>query len=99
MVTLQAWSRRRTVSRQRRFASPSSIFSAGRHPAAYQGLDDVLKKFPTDERTLEAKARFLLVDGKNDEALKIATTVRDGKPEGGQKSLHPCGRASIQRVD
>jgi tetratricopeptide (TPR) repeat protein len=50
-------------------------FRAGHRDQAYQTLDEILKRDPKNAQVLESKARFLIIDRRFDEALKIATAV------------------------
>jgi tetratricopeptide (TPR) repeat protein len=50
-------------------------FGQNRRPQAYATLEEVLKREPTNGRTLEMKARFLVLERRFDEALKIVDSV------------------------
>src|SRR6185369_14742303 len=50
-------------------------FQEKRRQQAYQTVDEILKREPTSEPTLETKARFLLRDGRLAEAIKTADDV------------------------
>jgi tetratricopeptide (TPR) repeat protein len=56
-------------------------FGARRRPEAYRRLEEILKQQPKNERTLETKARFLLFEGKNQEALSLATALVTANPK------------------
>ena len=56
-------------------------FQANRKPQAYAALEDVLKQYPRNETTNETKARFLLVDKRYDEAIKVADAVIAANPQ------------------
>jgi tetratricopeptide (TPR) repeat protein len=50
-------------------------FHDGRKAEAYGRLEGVLAKQPNDEAVLQAKTRFLLLEGRNQEALKVTDSM------------------------
>ena len=55
-------------------------FIAGRRPEAYTRLEAILQREPRNEPALEAKARFLLYERKNQEALSVANGLVEINP-------------------
>jgi tetratricopeptide (TPR) repeat protein len=55
-------------------------FAAGRHPEAYQRIDEVLKDHPRSDQTLDAKTRFSIAERKFDDAVTLATSVVTRNP-------------------
>jgi tetratricopeptide (TPR) repeat protein len=56
-------------------------FQGGQHAQAHQTLDEVLKRYPRNEQTLEARARFQLAERKYDDAIKVTSSVIDANPQ------------------
>jgi len=56
-------------------------FRGGRKPAAYARLDGILAKQPKDEAVLQAKARLLLMEERNSEALRVTESLIAANPE------------------
>ena len=54
-----------------------SDFSTGGRAQAYRELEAILKQQPKNESALETKARFLLADGKKQEALALTKALVD----------------------
>jgi tetratricopeptide (TPR) repeat protein len=46
-------------------------FRNGRHPDAYRRLEELLKAQPKDQDALQAKTRFLMLERRNQEALRV----------------------------
>ncbi len=55
-------------------------FIEGRRPAAYKRLDEVLQREPRNESALEARARFQLVERKNQDALTTTRSLVEINP-------------------
>ena len=55
-------------------------FDAGRRPQAFAALDSILARYKDAEPALEAKARFLMLEGRNAEALTVADAVVQANP-------------------
>jgi len=56
-------------------------FANGRRPEAYSKLDQVLAREPTNELAIHGKARYLLLEGKGQEALAAATSLVNANPK------------------
>ena len=61
-------------------------FVAGRRQEVYKRLDEVIARQPGNEPAVEAKARFFLLEGKNQEALALANSLVTANPRIGQGS-------------
>src|SRR5206468_12366004 len=56
-------------------------FQANKRPQAYQMIEEILKREPGNEQTLEMKARFLMTDQRFAEAIQITEGVIKGNPD------------------
>ena len=57
-------------------------FAAGRRREAYSRLDHVLKERPRNILIEEARAQFLLLEGKSRDALRVSTALVQANPRG-----------------
>lgn len=69
------------VAKEERGVRPATVrlalldFREDRRTQAYRRLDELLAKQPKDEEPLQQKARFLMIEGKNREALAITESL------------------------
>src|SRR5262245_21773952 len=76
----------KALSKEKDAFAPATVrlawidYQGGHRPQAYQAIEDVLKLDSKNGQALEKKARFLVLDRKFAEALKIVNAVIEGNP-------------------
>ena len=68
-------------------------FSSRARPEAYRKIESVLTKAPNNQEALETKGRFLLAEGRTDEALALAKSIVDANPKSPRGQYLTAGRS------